>query len=210
MAGSDNDLAVLNPDLAAEWNADKNHPLTPEDVLPGSSKKVWWQCKNGHEWEVSINNRSRGRGCPYCAGKKVGEDNNLAVLNPDLAAEWHADNNHPLTPTDVTTGSDKKVWWQCKNGHEWEATIGGRSQGHGCPYCSGRYASPDNNLAVLNPDLAAQWHAHKNDPLTPEDVRPGSGKKIWWQCKKGHVWEAIIKNRNNGSGCPYCSGRRIF
>ena len=41
--------------------------------------------------------------------------------------------------------SDKKVWWKCKNGHEWQAMIGNRHRGNGCPYCSGRYAIKDEN-----------------------------------------------------------------
>ena len=141
--------------------------------------------------------------------RKAGSDNNLAVLNPDLAAQWHNDKNHPLTPQDVTPGSGKKVWWQCKNGHEWEAIIMNRNSGRGCHYCSGKYASKDNNLAVLNPDLAAKWHNDKNHPLTPQDVTPGSGKKVWWQCKSGHEWEATIVNRSNrGSGCPHCDRKK--
>lgn len=57
------------PALAKEWHPTKNGSLTPRDVTPGSGKKVWWICGKGHEWEATVNNRSRGRGCPYCAGK---------------------------------------------------------------------------------------------------------------------------------------------
>jgi len=206
--GKDNNLAVINPDLAAEWHPTKNHPLTPNDVVLRSNKKVWWQCQEGHEWEAIIASRSRGTGCPYCSGNKVGEDNNLAHLNPDLAAEWHPTKNHPLTPSDVVPGSGIRVWWQCQEGHEWEAIVASRSKGHGCPYCSGRYASEGNNLAGLNPKLAAQWHTDMNHPLTPNDVTPGSQKKTWWQCKNEHEWQATIKSRNNGHGCPFCSGRK--
>ncbi len=70
MAGSDNNLAVLNPDLAAEWNADKNHPLTPEDVLPSSNKKVWWLCDSGHKYEAVVRYRTLGRGCRKCYDDK--------------------------------------------------------------------------------------------------------------------------------------------
>ena len=75
--------------------------------------KVWWQCNNGHEWEATIANRSsRKSGCPECAGKKVGKDNNLFVKFPKVAKEWHPSKNKPLTPKDVTPGSKKKVWWK--------------------------------------------------------------------------------------------------
>ena len=49
--------------------------------------------------------------------------NDLATVNPDLAAEWHPTKNAPLLPSQVTGGSSKKVWWLGKCGHEWEAVI---------------------------------------------------------------------------------------
>ena len=48
------------------------------------------------------------------------------------------------------------------------------------------------NLHTINPQLATEWHPTKNSKLTPDKVTPGSGKKVWWQCKKGHEWEAAI------------------
>ena len=66
-------LEVANPELAAEWHPTKNGALTPSDVTPGSGKKVWWICQNGHEWETYIYNRKKGHGCPYCAGVKTYE-----------------------------------------------------------------------------------------------------------------------------------------
>ena len=80
--------------------------------------------------------------------------NNLLTENPDLSKQWHPTKNGTLTPTDVTKGSNKKVWWQCEKGHEWEAFIANRAQkGQGCPFCSGRYATAENSLQTLNPNL---------------------------------------------------------
>ena len=31
---------------------------------------------------------------------------------------------------------DKKVWWKCSKGHEWQAAIGSRNRGSGCPECA--------------------------------------------------------------------------
>src|SRR5262249_15026083 len=46
--------------------------------------------------------------------------------------------NLPLTPYDVSFGSDKKAWWLCTQdpSHEWEALISSRSLGRGCFYCA--------------------------------------------------------------------------
>lgn len=57
-------------------------------------------------------------------------------LSDNLFREWHPTKNGELTPKDVTCGSNKKVWWMCEKGHEWEAIIVNRTKGRGCPYCS--------------------------------------------------------------------------
>ena len=63
-----NCLATLNPQLAKQWHPTKNGNLTPFDVTTLSSRKIWWQCKNGidHVWKTTIANRAYGKNCPYC------------------------------------------------------------------------------------------------------------------------------------------------
>ena len=351
-----NCLATLNPKLAREWHPTKNKPLTPKDVVPGSSQKVWWKCKKGHEWEATCSNRTVNHtGCGICNPeiskiqiriycelchifpntklekkiknvridilipsikmaveydgyyyhgirenkliidkgktkkiKKLGydviriregllkktakadihikknenpkkvidsllkqivktvkiehktrqkikkyletneyrnpkkyltlikqlpgplEQMSLATLNPEIAKEWHPTKNKPLTPKDVVPGSNQKVWWKCKKGHEWEAQIWNRNNGSGCLYCVHKLPSKEYNLAN-NPKLAKEWHPTKNGKLTPKDVVPGSHKIVWWKCKKDHIWKAQIKSRHIGGrkkigvGCPYCA-----
>lgn len=197
-------LLATNPALSKEWHPTKNGSITPQDVTFGSHKKIWWQCRKGHEWEVSIYSRAIGRGCPYCSGNLVSIDNCLQTKNPKLAKEWHPAKNASLTAKDVTSGSQKKVWWICNRGHEWEAKVADRNRGIGCPYCAGKFVSKDYNLQVSNPSLAMQWHPKRNGSLSPKDVTPGSKKKIWWICDNGHEWQAAVQNRNKGSGCPHC------
>ena len=117
-----------------------NGDLTPNDVSAGSQKKVWWQCSKGHEWLAAVCYRNNGGGCPICSGKKVlAGYNDLATLNPELVKEWHPIKNGTLTPSDVTSGSSKKVWWLCEKGHEWDAIICNRSKKKsGCPFCNRR------------------------------------------------------------------------
>ena len=151
-----NDLATIRPDLAAEWHPVKNGDLTPHDVTAGSNKKVWWKlhyddsATGNHfdfEWETTIGNRYKGDGCPFLSGKRIWTGfNDLATTRPDLAAEWHPTKNGDLTPYDVTSGIDKKVWWLLPYDDpdtgkhfdfEWEARINARNKGDGCPFLSG-------------------------------------------------------------------------
>ncbi len=334
----ENDLQTINPSLAKEWNYKKNDGLTPRDVTPNSGQKTWWKCSKGHEWRATINDRSRGRGCPVCNSerhtsfpeyaivyylKKYGlevihsyrekgyeldiyipskkiaieydgylwhknkmkqeleknhkcakdgiklyrireelpplndcsidyvvqrnrEDlsktlklllseitetivdvdlkkDNIAIenlreytekeisllfFNPERAKEWNFERNGDLKPEHFAANSNKKVWWKCSQGHEWQATISDRNRGNGCPYCAGqKVIIGENDLQPINPSLVKEWNYEQNDGLTPADVMSNSAKKVWWKCSKGHEWQAGIAYRNRGRGCPYCSGR---
>ena len=136
--------------------------------------------------------RSNGRDCPYCNNKKVLSGyNDLATVNPNLAKQWHPTKNGDLTPQMVTKGSNKKVWWQCSLGHEWQANICNRSKSNGtsCPYCSGKKVLAGfNDLLTVNPILASEWSYKLNSNLTPDMVTANSNQKVWWECNKGHVW----------------------
>lgn len=64
-----NDLATKRPDLLSEWDYDKNVDIAPENIAVNSHKKVWWRCKLGHEWQSTVENRTKNNnGCPECRG----------------------------------------------------------------------------------------------------------------------------------------------
>ena len=205
-----NDLHTINPALAQEWNYEKNNGLTPSDVLSNSGKKVWWKCEKEHEWQAVIGSRNKGCGCPYCAGKlAITGLTDLRTINPDLAQEWNKARNVGLTPNDVLPSSNRKAWWKCEKGHEWQATIYSRNSGCGCPYCSNKKVLKGyNDLRTVRPDLAAEWNYEKNDGFSPADFIFDSDKKIWWKCSKGHEWQTSIANRNKGTACPICNSER--
>ena len=137
---------------------------------------------------------------------KVTDERNLAVVNPGLASEWHPEKNGDIRPEDVRPKSNRKIWWRCSKGHEWQASVSSRTSGNGCPYCYGRYATKTNNLASKYPELLEEWDREKNNGLNPSDLTPHVGKKVWWRCRKGHSWQATIYNRaKNKSGCPVCA-----
>lgn len=82
--------------------------------------------------------------------------NDLATTHPAVAALWHSTRNGALTPKDVSFGVQRRVWWVCPLGHEWEATVANRTlrQGSGCPFCAGKAVWPGfNDLATANPDV---------------------------------------------------------
>ena len=108
----------------------------------------------------------------------------------------------------LTHGSEKKLVWKCSSGHLWQAKIYNRSNGHGCPFCSGLRASDANRLLTNRPDLAREWDSHRNE-LNLYDMSVSSGQRAWWRCSENHSWQSAICDRSKGNGCPFCSGRRL-
>ncbi len=129
-------LVEINSPLLAEWNYSRNEK-GPEWFTAMSGIKVWWIGKDcGHNFFTQIASRSLGGGCGVCDGKQVEPGvNDLATHHPQLVLEWHPTKNS-LKPTEVAPKSNKRIWWLCENGHEWEQKPLKRSAGYGCGACS--------------------------------------------------------------------------
>ena len=127
--------------LLNEWNYDKNTTLgiNPEEIGAVSNEKVWWTCPQGHEYDMSISDRSKENGhCPFCRGRRVLVGfNDLASQYPDVVLDWDYDNNDKK-PNEVAQHSSKKAYWKCHIcGHKWITQIAKRTgpQSSGCPRC---------------------------------------------------------------------------
>ena len=200
--------------LLAQWDEKENLPLTPDTIPYDSAKAVWWRCSQGHEWRAKVRVRVNGSGCPVCGNRAlIVGSNDLASCYPALARQWHPTKNGTCTPKDVTFGTKQHVWWQCDQGHQWQASVQSRTLGGtGCPVCAGRIVQPgENDLASQFPDLAAQWHPTKNGALLPTQVARATKRQVWWLCPQGHAYQASVGMRTlRGSGCPYCAGKKVL
>ena len=207
----DESLLITHPEIAAEWS-EKNYPLKPSDVTAGCHERVWWKGKCGHEWKTGIGNRTfRNTGCPYCTTRAVLKGfNDFATLHPEFLSEW-SDKNGDVKPDQFREYSNKKVWWKCKNGHEWQASCNSRLKGNGCRICGNQIVLKGfNDLESKRPDLAKEW-SDKNLPLTPDAVLWRKHKSYWWKCSKcGNEFENYLSHRiDYGYGCPYCKGFKV-
>lgn len=201
-------IIITHKYLIEEWGFNKNDIL-PDEISFGSHKKIWWKCIDGHMWQASVCDRVRGTNCPYCSHQKVLLNNSLLFLNPDLSKEWDIIKNEGLSPKDVNISSSKKVWWICKKcNSSWKAHIYHRSNGKGCPFCSGQKVNETNSLANLYPELIEEWDFNKND-ISPYEISYGSGRQVYWICKIcGFKWKTSITNRTSANrGCSNCSKR---
>lgn len=209
-----NDLGTTHPAFAEQFHLDKNVGVTVQEITAGSNKTFWWQDEYGHEWKAAVNNRtSKNQNCPICINHKILVGfNDLETTNPMVAEEWHPTKNSNLSPSQVTAGSKKSVWWQDKHGHEWKTTVAARIIS-GCPFCANKAVLRGfNDLVSTYPALAEEWHPTKNGKLTPSEVTAGADFYVWWLCSQGHEWEAYVYNRTSKKKptiCPQCSAAKM-
>ena len=155
-------LIESHPDVYAQM-------VNPDPTIThGSDRRELWRCEDGHEWEATVANRAKGRGCPYCSGHRATDENRLATQRPDLYAELK------VKDYELCVSSRKKVWWVCEDGHEWESTVDNRAKGSGCPYCSGHRTTDENRLATQRPDL------YEELKVKDYELAVYSNKKVWW------------------------------
>lgn len=199
-------LLEERPDLALQWSPENE--LSPSDVSCGSHKKVLWICEKGHTWEATVKNRVlAGSGCPYCEHRAVLKGfNDLETLFPEVAKTWSP--NNTMKPSEVSSSSNREVMWICENKHEWKARVADRTEGHGCPYCTGqRVWKGFNDLATTHPQLIPEW-SDKN--LSPETITYKNRSNVWWHCKRcGNDYQAVVYARANGRICLFCVANEI-
>lgn len=215
--------AICYPDSAKEWDYGKNHPVRPENISPSDKTKRWWTCSN-ENCNMSYDQRTSARGkqgqrCPYCVGQSVCDQNSLATMRPDIAAEWDHKRNGELNPARVTAHSGRKVWWICNNLvhakepegiFHYQSTISNRTNnGAKCSFCARWGRTTKSHEEFL--EKARNIHGDKYEYL--EEYK-GRAVKISARCLEKDnddvihgIFQLIPTDHYRGSGCPKCNHR---
>ncbi len=190
-------LSKTHPKLAKEADG-----WDPTIYFPSSAEKDW-VCKLKHKYESRITERKRGKGCPYCAGRKVWKGfNDLATTHPKLAKQAHG-----WDPSMFSAGSNRKVNWRCAKDHITETPIKNRAiSKNNCRICMNQEVLFGfNDLATHYPKIAIE--AYGWDPRT---VISGSNIDREWRCVLGHIYKNNPGARTRGQGCSICAGKKIL
>lgn len=151
----------------------------------------------------------------------VKKENTLLYRFPELAKEWDYKRNGVLTPSNVSYGSSKSVYWICPICHQsYLKKISNRTsptkrktESKFCPICLDRIIIPGyNSLKAKFPEIVKnEWDYEKND-TDPDTIAPHKNKiKYWWKCPNGHSYQTTVNNKISGTGgnCPYCSHEKL-
>ena len=199
------------PEMIHQWDYTLNKK-GPEEFLSGSNVENNFICKNGHKYKKPINQVVQsliksefGNPCPECYKKLRGsnltksriiKDGSLLENYPDLCKQWSFTENEFL-PSEYHSGSDNKVFWECKNKHLFEARINSRVSGIGmCQECQ--------SISHLHPELMKEWDFSKNKDFDPKKLKPKSKQSVWWKCENNHSVESTIIAKTGSGICQEC------
>ena len=203
----DTGLSEKYPQLAKEWDKEKNKNKSLDNYSENSHIKVWWKCENGHKWEQAIRRRiAVNQTCMFCEIDKKNKENSIASKAPHLINEIHPVKNEKIDLGKISCRSGQYLWWKCSHGHTFEMSVASKVDGKGCPYCLKK-----NRVVTFiheqSSTIAKEWNREKNLPLVLEDITTGSHKNVWWICDEGHEWQQMVYMRfdeRRNTSCPFC------
>ena len=213
-----NDLKTMYPEIAADWDYEKNK-FPPEHYKINSNKKVWWLCPDGHpSYQRTIRERTFGRDkyCPICMNTGVVAGINDALSHyPKLKKIWDHKGNSGKGPGEISFKYQRKIDCTCTKGHHWNEYLSALiNADFTCAYCEDRKPLLGfNTLIDLYPDLAADWDYDDphNQFVAPDSVTTKKGVQYAWICREcGNTFLASIPERiNNKKGCLYCTRVKV-
>lgn len=156
-------LADRRPDLAVQLDEERSG-VSAKNVLPNSTKSLWWKCDKGHSFLRSPHERVKSMGvCPVCDGKEVLIGfNDFEANYPELLEYWCYDMN-TILPSQVTKNSSTKVWWVCPScSNVYQAMVGDRTRSVACPECKVFGYSSQEEKELLSTILSWGIEAEEN------------------------------------------------
>lgn len=176
-------LINSHPQLAAEWDYDRNYPLRPEQVTAGMRTNVWWICPNcNNSYTAALYARKKGSGCPECGKKRrplkhsenSGKKNNLFDTSIDAVLCFDKDRNRNIDTSKISVANRLiEIAWKCPNcGNERKSTAYDFSRNTGCPECAKERTRQKARRKVINLDTGEIF-----DSLTEAAEKYGVDKR---------------------------------
>lgn len=202
----ENSLKNIAPELAKEWDYEKNEKK-PEEVLYRTSKIYYWKCDKGHSWKARVSDRYRGSRCPFCYHNRITYEKSFAYKYPLLLKEWDYEKNKGINPEKIGDTYTGKVWWICNNKHSFQFSVQYRVR-RTCPKCNEDKIREELKRRTSLDFLESQWDMEKNqEKFIEKNLLPHH--YYYWKCEKNHMWKETWEKRKKGRECPYCRGRKL-
>ncbi len=136
-------FGYLFPELLEDFVGGGNERKKAFEISPGSNTAFNWKCSvakcQHHNWSAMVSDRTKGRGCAYCAGQKTCNCDSFGYLRPDILTEFVSGGNILEKAFAISPGSGQVFKWKCSKltcKCVWPASVNNRVRGYGCPKCN--------------------------------------------------------------------------
>jgi len=195
--------------------------ISPRQVIKSSHTKYRFDCdKCIHNFNVPLNsiNRNHAQGCYYCANKKLCENEECkSCYEKSFAShnksEFWSEKNGDVKPRQVFKSTNTKYWFDCDCGHQFESDLCNITslKPTWCYYCcipSKQLCEKEDCQSCFEKSFAshpnAEFWSEKNSDVKPRHVCKGSDVKYWFNCVRGHEFNASLSNISHNKWCPIC------
>lgn len=188
-------IAEKFPGLISFWDHKNNILDDPQNVTAVLTNSYAWTCSHQHTFTRLLKTMIKDQSCKVCNVTISA----LGFKFPDLLQEWNYEKNREIDPLTLHAGTNTKVWWKCKEGHEWITGVVNRT-GHSksnCPTCSKKRGSEKTQRTRLEtrgslfdnyPTIASKWNHELNGQNNPKMILSNTHTKYWWNCECGSVY----------------------
>jgi hypothetical protein len=209
----ENDLESQYPDLASEFDIEKNG-TTPDMILSShTNAEIWWKCNEGHEFQRSVWYRvNQVNDCPVCNRSFIIKGvNDFQTAYPDVVKIWDYQKNGrgPDTISDIDT---RKYSFKCTLGHQYETQLSTAiNHNFECLVCTNEIVKEGiNSLLDTHEELAKEFSP--KEERKPYEFNKNYSYSIKWKCPtcNGEYRYPINKREFGDDSCPYCNKGRAL
>lgn len=97
-------------------------------VFVNVKQNLLWECAEGHQWQANTDNVvNGGKWCPVCAGRREKPLEDMQKLAAQRGGKCLSTSYESV---------NKKLLWECQEGHQWKTIPSVILRGGWCPNCS--------------------------------------------------------------------------
>jgi hypothetical protein len=165
---------------------------------------------HNNEWNAWVDNLYLGCGCPLCRTNRTYEEQ---IIPYDEFIKRTFENNKLVKSGNIEIlgkyqSMNQRIECKC-NIHNviWSPKAANLANGSGCPKCA-MYRIKHAKLSTHEEFVKKVDKLNNGIKVIGEYI--DSKTPITFQCQEGHMWSAKPNSILNGSGCPYCSNKKVL
>jgi len=193
----------------------KENKILPRKVFKSSHTKYMFNCDCNHIFEAALNKISVNTWCPYCASRKLCDNESCikcyekSFASHEKSKFWS--NENTILPRKVFKSSGTKYMFNCECGHIFEAALYNINKNTWCPYCSNKKLCDDESCikcyekSFASHEKSKYWSEINN--IKPRCIFKKSIRKYSFNCPNcNNIYKTSLYNINPfevGIGCQH-------